>query len=226
MRVLSSLLLGTLLSAGAIAAPATGPIPPAPYKEGVNYQPVVPAQPLSVNPGQIEVVDFFWYGCPHCNALEPYLEAWERSKAANVVLVRVPAVLEPDWEPAAHAYYVAKELGIVDQAQPAIFDGMHKSKVLPQNAVESDFENFFAQQWSVDRKKFESTWNSPVVAADLAHANELVQRYGILSQGVPTLIVDGKWMTGGGFGVTYSQIMQVVDFLVQKEQAALPAAAK
>ena len=101
MRLFSSLasllLLATSVTASADAA----------YKLGVNYQAVLPAQPVSTTPGQIEVIDFFWYGCPHCNALEPYLEAWERSKPANVVLKRVPAILQPEWEPAARAYYTA-----------------------------------------------------------------------------------------------------------------------
>ncbi|HEX7964644.1 MAG TPA: thiol:disulfide interchange protein DsbA/DsbL [Gammaproteobacteria bacterium] len=194
------------------------------YKQGVNYQTVLPAQPTSVNPGQIEVLDFFWYGCPHCNALEPYLESWERSKPADVVLKRVPAVLQPDWEPAARAYYTAEALGILAKSHKATFDEIHQAKDVMQ--TEADFERFFVKQFGVDPKKFEATWSSPALDAKIAQANVLADRYGLFQFGVPTLVVNGKWLTGGDFGVPYSQIMLVVNQLVTQEQAAMPAAAK
>jgi thiol:disulfide interchange protein DsbA len=206
-----------LLASGAASADPA-------YKLGVNYQAVLPAQPVSTNPGQIEVIDFFWYGCPHCNALEPYLEAWERSKPANVVVVRVPAILQPDWEPAARAYYTAEALGILDKSHKATFDEIHQNKDVMQ--TEADFERFFVKQFGVDAKKFESTWSSPAVDAKVGRAEVLAARYGLMIFGVPTLVVNGKWLTGGDFGVPYSQIMLVVNYLVAQEQAAMPAAVK
>lgn len=214
LNLLAPLLL--LASSAASADPA--------YKLGVNYQAVLPAQPVSTKPGQIEVVDFFWYGCPHCNALEPYLEAWERSKPANVVLVRVPAILQPDWEPAARAYYTAQALGILEKSHKATFDEIHQNHDVMQ--TEADFERFFVKQFGVDAKKFESTWSSPDVDAKVGRAEVLAARYGLMIFGVPTLVVNGKWLTGGDFGVPYSQVMLVVNTLVNQEQAALPAAAK
>jgi thiol:disulfide interchange protein DsbA len=211
---LTSLLL--LAVSGTAAADAT-------YKLGVNYQTVLPAQPVSTGPGQIEVVDFFWYGCPHCNALEPYLEAWERSKPANVVLKRVPAVLQPEWEPAARAYYTAEALGILAKSHKAIFDEIHQNHDVMQ--TEADFERFYVKQFGVDPKKFEGIWSSPAVDAKIAQSNVLADRYGLMLFGVPTLVVNGKWITGGDFGVPYSQIMLVVNYLVVQEQAAMPATA-
>ncbi|HEX2668734.1 MAG TPA: thiol:disulfide interchange protein DsbA/DsbL [Gammaproteobacteria bacterium] len=216
MRSIAFLASVLLLAAGSAQADT--------YKQGVNYQTVLPAQPTAVNPGQIEVVDFFWYGCPHCNALEPYLESWERSKPANVVLKRVPAILQPDWEPAARAYYTAEALGILAKSHKATFDEIHQAKDVMQ--TEADFERFFVKQFGVDPKKFEATWSSPALDAKIAQANVLADRYGLFQFGVPTLVVNGKWLTGGDFGVPYSQIMLVVNQLVTQEQAAMPAAAK
>ncbi len=121
LPILAFTLLFTAALQAAPAAPEAKPAAPA-FKEGVSYVPVLPAQPTSTNPGQIEVVDFFWYGCPHCNTFEPYLEGWERSKPANVVVKRVPAILEPDWEPAARAYYTADALGLLPKSHMATFN--------------------------------------------------------------------------------------------------------
>ena len=226
MKLLPVLASAFLFSASAQAA-APEPAKPAPaFRANVNYQPVFPAQPTSVPPGQIEVVDFFWYGCPHCNALEPYLESWERSKPANVVLKRVPAVLSPQWEPAARAYYTASTLGLTAQSHAAIFKAIHDTHELPQLAEEGDFQRFFSLKFGVDPRRFQSVWSSPAVDAQLAQGEVLQERYDIVQYGVPMLIVNGRWITGAGMVQSYPQIMQVVDFLLQQEQAALPASVK
>ena len=223
MRAL--LFLSLLLSSAAalaetpLAAPAVGP-----YKQGQHYQVVLPAQPVSTKPGQIEVLDFFWYGCPHCNALEPYLESWERSKPANVVLVRVPAILNPDWEAGARAFYVAQALGILDKSHKATFDEIHQNRHNLQ--TEQDFEGFYVKAFGVDAKRFESLWSSPDMDAKVAQANVLADRYGLALFGVPTLVVNGKWLTGGEFSMPYPQMISVLTYLVAQEQAALPAAVR
>ena len=219
-------LLPTIVSALLFSVSAQAADPAPAFKMGMNYQPVFPAQPTSVPPGQIEVVDFFWYGCPHCNALEPYLESWERSKPANVVLKRVPAVLGPQWEPAARAYYVSVQLGLADKSQPAIFKAIHDTHELPQMAEESDFQRFFSQKFGIDPKRFHSMWTSPQTDAALAQGQILQERYDITSYGVPMLIVNGRWITGAGMTRSYPAIMDVVTYLMQQEQAALPASVK
>ena len=209
-----------LLSCALAAAPAV----PAAYREGANYVPVLPAQPTTANPGQIEVVDFFWYGCPSCNALEPYLVSWERSKPANVLLVRVPYISQPEQEPAARAYYTAEALGILDKTHEATFKEIHGQNDNLQ--TEADFERFYVKAFSVDAKKFESIWSSPAIDARVAQAKVLAERYGINTLGVPMLVVNGRWITGGNFNVPFSQIMLVVNQLLSQEEAALPANVK
>lgn len=213
----------------AVSAQAANPAPAAPapaFKMGENYQPVFPAQPTGAAPGQIEVVDFFWFGCPHCNALEPYLESWERSKPANVVLKRVPAVLGPQWEPAARAYYVSVVLGLAEKSQPAIFKAIHETHELPPMAEESDYQRFFSQKFGIDPKRFHAVWTSPQVEGALSQGQVLQERYDIASFGVPMLIVNGRWITGAGMVRSYPAIMDVVNYLLQQEQAALPASVK
>lgn len=224
MRALLSLLL--LLSSSAALADAAPSVAATgtQYKQGQHYQVVLPAQPVSTKPGQIEVLDFFWYGCDHCNSLEPYLESWERSKPANVVLVRMPAILNPDWEAGARAFFVAQALGILDKSHKATFDEIHQNHHNLQ--TEQDFEAFYVKAFGVEPKQFENLWSSPDTDAKIAQANVMADRYGLVLFGTPTLVVNGKWITGGQFGIPYPQMMSVVNYLVAQEQAALPAAAR
>lgn len=213
---------GLVLSLGlASGARAQGPAPE-PFRLGVNYIPVVPAQPVSVNPGQIEVLEFFWYGDRRCYALEPYLDAWLKTRPANVVLVRVPAALNPQWDVAARAYYTAAELGLADKAQTAIYEAIHAGRT--NLAGEEDFARFFQSQFGVSPAAFEQAWNSAQVNAALAQAKVLAQRYGVT--GVPVLVVNGKWLTGPAYGLNDAQLMAAVNWLVGKEEAAVPAAAQ
>lgn len=189
------------------------------YREGVNYIPVMPAQPVNVNPGQVEVLEFFWYGSPQCFALEPYLDAWQKSLPANVVLTRVPATLNPQWDVAARAYYVAVQLGIADRANALIYAAMHVQHL--SLGTQSDFQRLFASQLDVSAQQFNTTWNSLQVAARLAQAKVLAQRYGVTN--LPALTVDGKWLTGAGYHLSTAQIVPAVNWLVQQDQGALAA---
>ena len=203
-------------AAQAAAAPAG---PPVPYKEGVNYIPVIPAQPMNVNPGQVEVLEFFWYGNPQCAALEPYLEAWQKSLPANVVVTRVPAALNPQWDVAARAYYTAVQLGVADQANTLIYAAIHAQHL--DLGTLNDYQRLFTQKLGVSTQQFDSAWNSMQVNAHLAQAKVLAQRYGVTT--VPVLTVDGKWLTGTGYHLNTAQIMPAVNWLVQQDQAALSA---
>ncbi len=203
------------LAAGSCLA-ATAPVK---LKEGVNYIPVMPAQPVSVNPGQIEVVEFFWYGDAHCFALEPYLESWSKAQPANVVLKRVPAALNPQWDLAARAYYTAQQLNIVDKANTAIYAAIHTGH--RNLASEADYKKLFTGELGIDGVQFMNTWNSNAVNEQISQAKVLAQRYGI--DKVPAFTVNGKWLTGTGFHLNDVQIMDAVNWLVQREQALLPA---
>lgn len=189
------------------------------FKEGVNYVPVSPAQPTSVQPGQIEVIEFFWYGCPHCFALEPYLEAWLKHKPANVVFRRIPGALPgSEWMTAAQAFYTAQALGLEPKINTPLFNAIHIKQQYRLAQSEDALEGFFAN-YGVSKQQFESTWNSFSVQLKLNQASEIEQRYGL--EGVPTIIVNGKWKTGAGYQMAPPDIMKCVEYLVQKEEGAI-----
>ena len=97
----------------------------APYNEGEHYEAITPAQPTS-SKDQVEVVEMFWYGCPHCFRLEPFVDRWLKKKPANVKFVRMPGVFRPSWEIHARAYYTAEILGVVDKVHRPMFDAIHE----------------------------------------------------------------------------------------------------
>ncbi|RMD71961.1 MAG: thiol:disulfide interchange protein DsbA/DsbL, partial [Gammaproteobacteria bacterium] len=113
------------------------------FDEGIEYELVTPPQPTE-DPSKIEVLEFFWYGCPHCYHAEPLVEAWLKRKPEDVVFRRMPAIFtNPLWELHARAYYTAEALGIVDKIHRPLFDAIHKER-RPMN-TEKDIEAFFAE---------------------------------------------------------------------------------
>jgi protein dithiol oxidoreductase (disulfide-forming) len=207
-----------MLTLGFVAGASGAGTAPQPYKEGLNYIPVMPAQPVSVNPGQLEVIEFFWYGNPQCFALEPYLESWDKDKPSVVVLERVPAALNPQWDLAARAYYTAQQLNLGDKANAAIYAAVNTDH--HELATAADYQSLFASQLGVDAKQFEAAWNSLAVDEQISQAKVLAQRYGINK--VPAFAVNGKWLTGIGFHLNDARIIGVVNWLAQREESALP----
>jgi protein dithiol oxidoreductase (disulfide-forming) len=218
-KFINKFMLSWVLTLGLVAGVHAAADAPQPYKEGLNYIPVMPAQPVSVNPGQIEVIEFFWYGDPKCFALEPYLQSWDKGKPDDVVLKRVPAALNPQWDLAVRAYYTAQQLNIGNKANAAIYAAIH---INHRNlATSADYQNLFLSELGIDAKQFETTWNSPAVNDLLSQAKVLAQRYGITK--VPAFTVNGKWLTGIGFRLNDAQIIGAVNWLTQQEQSELPA---
>lgn len=205
-------LAGLIIAFGLVAA-AHAAAPAAPqFVEGKDYQPVIPAQPTDVGPGQVEVIEFFWYGCPHCFAFEPYLENWLAHKPDNIVFRRVPATMSAAWIPQAQAFYTAQVLGVLDKVHKPIFDEIQIKRHFLNS--EQDFEQFF-EGYGVSRKDFENAWDSFAVHTRLKQSKVLAERYRVL--GVPTMIVAGKYSTGPQDVSGWPQLLQVVNFLADKE---------
>ena len=178
----------------------------------IEYADVVPAQPTR-SADKIEVIEFFWYGCPACYALEPSLEHWLKNKPDDVEFIRIPAVLPPSWELLARAFYTAEALRINDRTHGLLFDAIHSDKRRFQTA--EALADFYAGQ-GVDRKKFIKTFNSFAITGKVRRAKKLTQRYG--TDGVPTLIVNGKYRTGLGFTGSTNKLMSVIDKLIERER--------
>lgn len=175
------------------------------------YLPVQPPQPTE-NGDRIEVLELFWYGCPHCYSLEPYLEHWAKKKPDNVEFRRVPAVLGKNWIPHARAFYTAKELGIVDEIHGPLFDAIHKQK---RNINSEDsLRNFFAEH-GVDEDEFTRIYNSDKVQDQLKEAFLTGKNYKIT--GVPSVVVNGKYLTGSALAGSNQNLITVINRLIEKE---------
>lgn len=211
LRILAGATLAaiTLLASGAtLAADAQ-------WSDGNGYKVVAEDAHTNVPDGKSEVIEFFWYGCPHCYALEPALEAWVKKLPDNVEFRRVPAVT-PMWETDARAYYVAQMLGITDKVHKDLFDAIHIKRQLDLVRDEDAIAEFFSH-YGVSEADVKSAWHSFTVDTQIKEAQSLERRYKLT--GVPMLVVNGKYTTGAGFpGINKEdQILDVVDYLLKKK---------
>lgn len=188
------------------------------YEEGKEYQLLSSPQPTSTG-DKIEVVELFWYGCPHCYELEPDMQEWLKRKPEYVELVRMPAIVGPRWELLAQAYYTAELLGNIDTIHPALFKALHEKHMKIND--EAALQAFFVDQ-GVSAEDFKNTFNSFAVSVKMNNARQMTRRYKI--SGVPTIIVNGKYSTGAKQAGGNKGVFEVVDYLVEQEHAARPAA--
>ena len=213
MKVITrtSLLLAAALAFMAAAVNAQ----PAMYVEGTHYQEI--SDPVrTVDPSKIEVTEVFWYGCPHCYAMEPLIENWEQGLAEDVVFVRSPGMWNEMMETHAKIYYVAEELGALDKIHGAAFDAIHQRGNYLQ--TEEAVRQFFVAQ-GVDPAEFDEAWSSFGINSAVRQAGARMRDYGV--RGVPSLVVNGKYLiTAGGAVPTQQDMLEIADYLVQQERAA------
>jgi protein dithiol oxidoreductase (disulfide-forming) len=185
--------------------------------EGTNY--VRLKNPVPVETGKnIEVIEFFSYGCPHCGELEPFLQNWLKTKPADVQFRRIPVMFQPRWEVLAKAFYALEAMGEDAKYSPEIFAAIHGKGATLAN--EKEFLDWAAGK-GLDRKKLEDLMNSFAVVGKVNRAKQLAQAYGI--QSVPTIIVDGKYTTGPEkLPQGHASIPGAIDILVQKARAERP----
>jgi thiol:disulfide interchange protein DsbA len=201
--------------------PAAAELPAGKWQPGVNYNPVVPAQPTSVAPGKVEVMEVFWLACPHCYALEPYIKSWLKTKPAYVEFVRVPVMWQPGHRAHARLYYALEALGRPDLVAKA-FETIHQDleNRAPPMIGDSDDETFhlqqqFAVQNGVSADDFAKAYNSFSVNSNLQRAEEITQRYRV--EGVPLIVVNGKYTTDVAKAGGEARLMQLVNDLVASE---------
>ena len=203
LKLMAVFLSALLLVPGALIA--------ANYKEKIHYQRVVPPQPTTTG-NKVEVVEMFWYGCPHFNNLEPYVERWLRRKPKNAEFVRIPAIFRSNWEPHARAFYTAEILGVLEKTHSAMFEALHNQK--RKLDTDAQIMKFFAEH-GVKEADFKRVFRSFAVEAKIRRAKDLSRRYGI--EGVPSLIVNGKFRTGARLADSNGNIFKVVNHLVAQE---------
>jgi thiol:disulfide interchange protein DsbA len=172
----------------ACAAPQALAQQPIRARQNLEYRLIAP-QPVEAA-GKIEVIDFFWYGCPACNALQPALEAWIKRKPDDVVVRRIPAIFRESWVPHVRIYYTLERLGELDRLHQRVYFSYHVEELaLSKPEV--------AEQWAtrngIDRQKWLDAYGSPEVAARIQQARDLTAAYDV--RGTPTLVVDGRYLT-------------------------------
>ena len=181
------------------------------YTEGKDYKKITP-QVVTGTGDKIEVLEFFWYGCPHCYSFEPYVKTWKKTKPANVEFARVPAMFRPEWEIQARAYYALDNMGVIDNVHEKIFSAIHKDKKrLNSLSLLADF----VEKHGVDRKKFMEEANSFAIDGMVRKAKKKQSAYKI--QGVPSVIVNGKYITSGSMSGSYDKLIKIMDHLIAKE---------
>jgi thiol:disulfide interchange protein DsbA len=196
-----------------LGGPATTSPTSEKFKEGTNYQKLVPAQPTSVGPGKVEVVEVFWYGCGHCYALDPAIESWRsKTKPAYVEFVRVPAMWNETLRIHARVFYTAELLGKLEELHTPIFREIH-NKGNGLNTVEKI--TAFFREHGVSADEFQKAFSGFAVETKMQRADALNRRYRIDS--VPAMIVNGKYKTDLGMAGGETQLFQLIGELAASE---------
>ena len=177
-----------------------------------GYVEITPAQPTQSG-NKIEVLEVFWYGCPHCYDFEPFINEWLENKPEDVVFRRMPGIFRKDWIPHAKAYFTAEKLNILNKIHSTLFTAIHTEK--KQIYDDSSIKKFFLKH-DVDKKEFRKAYESDEVDTKVKQAYVMGQRYKIT--GVPAIIVNGKYMVSGSTAGSFENVMKIIDMLIEKER--------
>ena len=179
------------------------------FQPGREFQRLEPPRPAAPD-GRIEVIEFFYYGCPVCYETEPFLSRWLGTAPDYVAIRRVPALSSEAWEPLAKLFYTLEALKQVERLHWPVYDNIHFEDLrLGDEKVMADW----AARNGIGREKFVQIYGSPAVAEKVAQAREELRAYGV--RAVPTFIVDGKFLTSARLAGGTEQVVQVLDRLVR-----------
>ncbi len=213
--------VASTVAAAAPAAAAASLTAPTLWQEGVNYTRLIPAQPTAVAAGQVEVLEFFWYACPHCYAIDPSVESWKKTKPAYISFSRVPVTWSEGHRSLARLYYALESLGKLDQLHGEIFKEIH---VNANPLVASDANDVaaserlqaaFVGKFGISEQDFKKAYHSFSVETALQRADQLVQRYRI--DGVPTFVINGKFVADVRTAGSPERLISLVDDLAAQE---------
>lgn len=216
---------GTTKLERVVSLPPQGQLPAGQWVAGKNYQPLVPAQPSNAPAGKVEVTEVFWYACPHCYALEPYLRKWARTKPDYIQFDHVPVMWSDVHRATARLYYTLQALGKEDQLRESVFDEIHQKRdplVATTDGTTVDaagtlrLQTAFAKAHGISEQDFVSAYNSFAVQTDLQRAEDLGERYKV--EGVPLIVIDGKYETDVGMAGSEENLIKVIDFLAASEK--------
>ncbi|HEY8353487.1 MAG TPA: thiol:disulfide interchange protein DsbA/DsbL [Methylophilaceae bacterium] len=182
---------------------------------GIEFNTVAQTIPTE-DTSKVEVIELFWYGCGHCNSLEPQLHAWANKLPADVVFKRVPGLPRADWAPMAKAYYAMESLGVLDKLHDKIFAAIHKQRTLNPTDEKAAI-NWIAKEGGLDQAKVEEAFRSFSTNTKLNRAAQIFRASG--ATGVPSLIIDGKYLTSSSMAGGNHQVLKVADYLIAKARS-------
>jgi len=208
MAVLAGAVRGVLalVAAALMASPAAGQEVRA--RQNIEYR-LIPSQPVDAG-DRIEVIDFFWYGCPYCNELQPALETWIQRKPDDVVVRRIPAILRDSWAPHARIYYTLELLGEVERLHQTVYRGYHVELL---HMSKPDVMEHWAVRNGIEHRKWLDAYYSPEVDARIERAHQLTKRYDV--RGTPSVVVDGRYLTSSSMTPTVGGVVPVLEDLVR-----------
>lgn len=184
------------------------------YSDGNGYTTI--KNPVrTANPDKIEVVEIFWYGCPHCYSLDPITQAWKKTIADDVDFKYMPAVFGRNWLAHAKAFHVADILGVEEKLHADLFNAIHQDHKRMNS--EDELAEFFTN-YGVSEDEFRKQYNSFAVNSRLSQADAKIRAYG--ARGVPGLIVNGKYLVTAATAGGNNNIYSVVDYLIEQERQA------
>jgi protein dithiol oxidoreductase (disulfide-forming) len=193
------------------------------FEENLHYVELFDPVPTSVPPGKIEVVEMFWYGCPHCYELEPALNKWVKTKSDDIEVIRIPAVFKsptgkvnPLWALHAKTHYALEAMGVLGQTHEKLFEAIHEQgrRLTSEDAIAR-----FLASLGINEAEFRKALVSMPVNTKTNRAIELTEKYGVT--GVPALIVGGRYRVLNKAINSYDEMLQIVDFLAEKERSHL-----
>jgi thiol:disulfide interchange protein DsbA len=176
---------------------------------GAEYQVLGTRATVEAPAGKTEVVEFFWYNCPHCNAFEPTLSTWVKKLPKDVAFRRVPIAFQESFVPQQRLYYTLEAMGLVEQLHGKVFAAIHAEKL---NLAKAEGITEWVGKQGVDVAKFVEQYNSFTVVTKVNRASQLQNAYKI--EGVPALGIAGRFYTDGGMAGNMERALQVVDYLV------------
>jgi thiol:disulfide interchange protein DsbA len=203
------------LGAAGIAGLATLGVPQGAFaqnkkpEDGVEYRTLDKRVTVEAPAGKVEVVDFFWYNCPHCNAFEPLLQSWTRRLPADVSLRRIPIAFRDEMVPQQRLFYTLDALGKVEELHVKVFDAIHRQGL--DLTREPGIVAWAAKQ-GLDTSKFTDLYRSFTISAKARRASEVQDAYKV--EGVPALGIAGRWYTDSTLASTGPRSLQVVDYLI------------
>ena len=212
-----SLSAASAVAASALTLPVANPAmaQARQFKEGKDFKrldkPVAPDAPA----GKVDVIEFFWYSCPHCNTFEPTLDAWVKAAPKDLSIRRVPVAFNASFVPQQKLFYTLEGMGKLDALHAKVFRAIHVEKA--KLAKDDEILAWVTQQ-GVDVAKFKEVYGSFSVANQVRRASQLQDSYGV--EGVPSMGVAGKYYTDGTMAGSMQTVLQVVEYLAATARKA------